>query len=602
MTRAVAPTAESHFQDNLQALADFDPHLAEDLQRARPPESAQLTAGRDGAPTYSWTDESLRRHWLGRTSMPTVSAPPLIDAFDPGRGNVVLEGFGSGLEVELLLDRTSPHQAVFMIEDDAWKAALALHLRDFKDPIRRGRLRILCGPNAWEDLRRFLVENDGYLTPERILSWPWFEPPDIAELTARLHQVGSEVAVARAKKDAKLQHAEATHDPMDSEASLAVVSNFADPGVQDLANRLQSGAESLGWACRRFTLDSPAMVRPQAIQAELFGRSPSLLLVLGVGPQSLPYRLPDVPACVICSHEHGISASWLNQIPDTFKIALPNARQVRQATEIGVDPARIVYTPAAAASFDYAGERSKERAGVLIIGDLPAASADAAGLNLESHRRLWDSARDILQARSDTYVDEQADEVLEAAQQQLGIKLDSMEVRQGLTERIRRLLGPSVVKRACVRALALAEIDFSLYGHGWNHDEMFASHHQGPWPEPSEARRLLARHAMIVSIPTSRRIDASLLDGIAASLVGCVRTHPSDETDEGLSAVLEPDSHVWRFGSPSRLVEIVKRFRASPREFQERALRATRHVNEHHAWRHRLHAIHQACAGARSGR
>ena len=40
MTRAVAPTAESHFQDNLQALADFVPQLAEDLQQARPPVSA----------------------------------------------------------------------------------------------------------------------------------------------------------------------------------------------------------------------------------------------------------------------------------------------------------------------------------------------------------------------------------------------------------------------------------------------------------------------------------------------------------------------------------------------------------------------------------
>lgn len=602
---AVEPTVESHFETNLRALSDFDPRLDKILRLATPPESARLTAGRDGQPTYSWTDDSLQRRWLGRTSMPTVSAPPLIDAFNPGHGNIVLHGFGSGLEVRLLLNRTGRHQAIFVVGGNAWEAALALRLRDFTEDIRRGRLRIFSGPDAWDDLRRFLIENDGYLTPERILAWPWFEPSDTTELTARLHEVGSAVAVARSKKDDMPQSAETTTDRTDEAVSIAVVSNLTDPGVRDLADRIVIGAESLGWACRRFTLDSPVMVRPQSIHANLLSRSPSLLLVLGVGPKSLPYRLPDVPGCVICSHEHGVSANWLNAIPDTFKIALPNARQVRQAAEIGVDPSRIVYTPAAAA-FGGANERTddpaNERPGVLIIGDLTDASAESVGLNLESHRRLWNTARDVLHDRIEAYVDDHADEVLDEAQRRLGIKLDSQEVRQGLAERIRRILGPSIVYRAYVRALVLADVDISLYGQGWNLDETFANHHKGPRPNPAEAPRLFSRHAIIVSLPTSGRVDVSLLDGIAASLVGCVRVHPSDETDEGLAAVLEADAHVWRFGPPSGLVDIVKRFRASPGEFRDRARAATHHVNDRHTWRHRLRAIHQACSGVRSGR
>ena len=106
--RRATPRPPSHLDRNLQALAEVDPDLAERLRRIDPDEHFEPAIGRDGRPTLKRKHPDGTTSWLGRTSMPTVSGPALLDSFDHAGGNLALHGFGHGHELVLLLQHIEP--------------------------------------------------------------------------------------------------------------------------------------------------------------------------------------------------------------------------------------------------------------------------------------------------------------------------------------------------------------------------------------------------------------------------------------------------------------------------------------------------------------
>ncbi len=579
------------FEGNIAALRASSPSTAAALLASSAPASVHLAHGRDGVLTYAWTGDDGSLRWLGRTSMPSVRAPALVEAFDAGTRNVLVQGFGQGSEVRLLLQRLAPHQALMTIEGDAWTVALSLRLHDLTDSIRQGRLLVFVGPDAWADLRAFLLAHDGYLTPERVLSWPWFDAATIADITERITSIGTAVARHRSSRLEALRQSAATTTP--GKRKIAILTNVSDDRNRRFAGQLAAAAAAMNGSCSRFVLDDPATVHPAAIEQNLHREPPEVLILLDVAPEALQCHLPPAPVFVACAHNQALSVEWLRQLPPTVRLGLTTEPQRRAAIEQGIAPSRLTILPPAA-TVGLRPPKAAPRGGIAVIADGLDASPEAAGLHLVSHRKLWKAAGDIIRRQCDTYHDGRADAVLRKAEKTLHVNLKSEEIRQGLERRIRTILGPAIIRRGYCLALLEAGIAFDLYG-GWPGDPILETHDRGPWPGPETVADALADHGLIISIETSGVVQTGLLDGIAAGLVGFVRAHPSDAGQGGLAAVLDPEEHVRRFDSRQALVAHVREYLEDPARFAPIAARGMQHVNAHHTWGVRLETILQAC-------
>ncbi len=120
--------ASEIWQENLKALEAVDPALAERLGRLPIPPTVEPATGRDDHPTFRIDRGNGQTEYLGRTSMPSISAEGLLAQFSAGSGNVALAGIGSGLEAKLLAERLGRHRAVFVLETEPLHLALAMRL------------------------------------------------------------------------------------------------------------------------------------------------------------------------------------------------------------------------------------------------------------------------------------------------------------------------------------------------------------------------------------------------------------------------------------------------------------------------------------------
>ncbi len=586
------------FDANLTALWSILPDSAEVVAAAYLPDSLGTVTGRDGSTTFAWSDDTGQPHWFGRTSMPTISCPALVDSFDPGSGNVLLAGLGQGGEVRLLLDRMAVHQAVIVVEPAAWVVAAALRLRDFSAAFRRRRLLIFTGAEPWSALRDFMKTNVGFLVPDRVLSWPWFEAEEIAHASERLSVVQTTIVRHRAadvgERDATAGASDApgvvtSRDSRPNGPRLAILSNVPDGRTHRFARQLSHAAAAEGFPHCCCVLDRPTCVHPGAVERSVRSIDPDTIVLIDGLPESIAVPLPDVSMWILCSHPLPLSQDWLKRVPASATLGVRTEDQRQHAVRAGLAVSRVIVLPPAAVSAQQSSPVDETR--IAVMGDLADTSASAVGLHLASHCRLWAAAEVILDGMVDTYRDEDADRVFEVAERKTKIHLKSEEVRRGIVERIRRVLGPSLVRRAYCEALADAGFAFDLYGTGWDRDERLCACHRGAWPPVGEAAAATDGHGLIVSIETSGHVVSPFVDGLAAGLAGFTRRHPLDTTANGLAAILDPDAHVWRFDSRKNMVECITKAMGDPDSFADRRARTAAHINERHTWSCRLRKI-----------
>ncbi len=582
---AHGPPDNAIYLKNLSALEAFPQAGAALIRKSRGPSTLCFVHGRDAAGTYVWSDGKERLCWLGRTTMPTVRAAALMEAFNAADGNALFVGMGQGAEIKLLLKRLAPHQSVMVVEEEPWAAECALRLYDFSADLRDRRLLLFVGSDAWEELERFLTQHDGFVEPTRILSWPWFEAPQIADASQRIAAINSRLTAHRATRFHESTARKAPAAPTTRSPVLAVLSTIADARIRRAAEIIEIAAEDLGWTCKRFVLQSPAMVHPFGILQALSELDPSICLLLDITPPMLPYPLSDVPAMVFCTHPEPLSEQWLAQLGSHTRLGVVNESQMIQAVQYGVPESNILLIPPAAQSGMAAvsGSTGSESRGLVVLADYVDPSAEAAGLHLASHCRLWDAAKTILASQCDRYDDDQAATVLSAAEKKIRIQLVSDEVRAGLVERIRQRLGPAIVRLEYLKTLRVNSVDFDLYGSGWENNSDFALYSRGEWPSPRKTPPLLSRYQAMILLDFSGRPFEPLLDGLAAGLA-CFYRGIGDKP----SVMEDVDLAGLAFASRSELLQRIKRGDRPDARLGET-------LNAQHTWAHRLRSIAQFC-------
>jgi len=571
---------------NLRALRARNAALTSAIESAQPPPSIRAATARDGGRSFCWT-EGGRTNWLGRTSLPTVRSQALVDAFQPGSGNVLLVGFGQGAEVRLLLDRLLEHQAVFVIEECPWAAKLVLRLHDFSRDVEAGRLVLLNGPDAWDQYRRFLLQHDGYLVPERILSWPYFSTATAMDISSRVSLINSGVEAARAENFRKGQESGAmTTKQTGDAASAAIICNQADSACRRLAADLAAAARRLGYTPQSFVPDSPRLMHPLAVARTLASARPRFCLLIDCLPATLPYSLPDAPLFIVCSHDKPLAEEWLRNVPSGARLGVRTASQKLAAQRNGIDAGRLHLLLPATGRTGPPVQTPSMSTQIAVLADLTDPSPEAAGLHLASHRRLWQAATSILSRRVDDYRDEMAEEVFAAAQRQAGFRIESPQVAAALIERIRQQLGPAIVRSAYCHALRAAGLEFQLCGAHQTPGGQVNAHFRPPWhtdhgPRPGDV-------GLVILLEPSGLVHPELLDSLAAGLPVLIRAHPAHQAADGLGGVIDTARHAWPFKSRGELVALARRFSRAPGEFQERAAAASRHVLDSHTWLARL--------------
>lgn len=591
MEQTCPPCAEpAVFESNMAALRSALPVTARRIWESQPPEALTLTTARDGAPTHTWTDPAGSLCWLGRTTMPVIRAEALVASFQHGGANALLYGIGQGETLRRLLLSMSTYQAVTVIEQVPWVLRVVLGLHDFAADIDRRRLTLFTGHEAWDDCRAFFLSEEGFLTPQRMLSWPWFDPETIALASDRLADVQTTVAEDRAaRRDAPKPEKVTVADRPDR-ARIAVIAHAPDVSLHRLARRMQSAAESLDVSFRRFVLDDPRWVHPAAIEKALRQFAPTILVLLDTVPEASPYALPTAPLLILSSHAGRLGEALLGRLPDSAMLAVRTHNQRQEAIARGLDPSQVVLLPPAT-TLCPRHKPSSYGSRLCIWADEIDVSAKAVGLHLESHRRLWQAARKIIERRVDTYTDEDAEKTIGGAEKALGIRLSSDEVRSGLVQRVRDRLGPGLVRRAYCLTLARRGLAFDLYGEGWTEDEILAAHHQGTRPPLAHEEDFPAHCGGLMFLDTSGTLSDRLLDGIASGLTCMVRRHPRDKTPDGIAAVLDADKHLVRFAARDECVRQASSFLSDPTRFVQRGTGAAEHILSAHTWHHRLEKI-----------
>ncbi len=583
-----AALAEGLSRDRLEyqltALARRLPDSAALLRRAALPAGVRFATGRDGSMTLCWHQEDGSPAWLGRSTMPQVRAEALVEAFAPGNGNVLLVGMGQGAEAAMLLARLAPHQAVFVIEEDAATAALAVCVHDFAVHLERGRLLIFAGPNAWDEMHRFLLEQIGYLVPDRVLSWPHFTHSDVHAVSTRLMAISQDVAAKRAARRAEWTAVLEQSKPNAAGRSasppcrLVLAAGAPSAAAWETASRLGEGASAAGAQISAFVYDRPDAVHPLAMEEQLALWRPTGIVLLDCAPGALTFRLPPASLAIMPTHGQPLAQEWLGQIPAGARLIARSARQQAAAVAVGFPGERIeLCPPAASVSAAQRGAKSSSEAprgdaaslrGVALLATPLSTAAAAAGLNLATHVKLYERAAALAALRVDTLKPADAETLLAAAERDLGFQVRNATVRGGLLERVARQLIPALVNEA-YRAVALAR------------DSQAAC-----IPHGSE---LPGAGLFVVLDAVESRVHA-ILDALAMN--ACVAVRQNDDTiDAALGDLAGVATHLIHFGSRADLADLLDRFQREPQTYAARGAAAGSHIRAAHTWLHRFQLL-----------
>lgn len=446
---------------NLDALCRLAPGAAAAIARADLPDSAQPAIARDGERTFLFRAEDGRSRWLGGSSVPGVRAEALIDAFDVGTGNVLLEGIGQGAELRRLLAKLAPYQAVFVVEENPGAARLVLGLADYSEAIAAGRLVVLAGDRLWEQYEAFFEANPGYLCPDRILSWPSYRA---VQATALAQGVAQRNAAIETRRIALLRGREEARQ-VSPAATIAIVTNVTEPSTLGVVARLRSAASRLGYTPLVVAPDSPRIMHPAAAESTLQRAAPRRTILLDVAPGGLPFRLADGPASILCTHLQPLSDSWLTGLPGEVGLFVRTPEQREAAIHSGRDPARVhVLGPAADGGIVTRAGGDPTRIAAMVSGR--DTSPESVGLHLASHVQIWRKAAELIADRVDTYARGDAEAILRRAQDALGMHIESAQVRAALLERIQDHLGPAVVCEAYLATLRDAMLEVVVVAPG----------------------------------------------------------------------------------------------------------------------------------------
>lgn len=532
------------------------------------PDGAQLATGRDGSPAATYL-EGGRRVWLGATSTPRMTAEAQLGVSTIRPGNVCVPGMLSGIEALLVLERIAPRFAVFVIERRLELIKLALHVHDYASSVDAGRLVFLRENALADDLRQLLARFPGYEYPRHI--WTALQKPgtEIESLQQELERSAADIERYHAEIVAGLAEvlASAVTTGPTPPRRIAVLAMDDSAMSRDVAVGLVQAAAGDDLVASLHVPDRPDRCHTAAVLQFVHDSVPELILALAgetarlraVLPESVPvvtWYLPTAttqsycPALGRVDHVLAGSPGVLNRLlgtgipADRIRLCPPGARMpVRGRAPTRRPP----------------GERRR----VALFADLPDDRADACGISLASHARLWEALRSSARSAAERERTVDLRQLLARAQTQLGIRLSDDGVIDGLCACANEHILPVAMCAAVVDALLANACEIDLYGGRLSQFTGEGACACGPTPSGDGLDRALSEVDCLVLPVADERVWQWCVDGMAAGVI--VWCHSSAGLEEASS---RPD---FEFLRGVRCFRHVRELRTRCRELRARS-------------------------------
>lgn len=582
-------------EDNLVALRSVDPRLADRIA-ATSIDTATPVLGRDGSATYRLRRPDGTMIWFGRTSMPTVSGPALLESFRDGDANVVLPGIGQGIEAALLTGRISPHRAVFVLEPDPLCIALAMRLHRLADAIRQSQLVFITDDALDEGLTAFLVEHVGYVIPDRILARPWMTQAELDAFRGIVERTGQAAIQRRAASVTAIERA--LNQPCTTGERPRIVGLALAPD-EETARRaadLAAVADSVGVDWRHCIPDTPAHGHVLAQLHAVAEHQPEFTLLLDHVRGDLPGVFPadrpvvswlDAPPL----NQHDLAA----RVGPTDRVCATSPHLARQLAAAGVeqDFIRVVPTGTVPVASSMREVPDAYRCDIAIFADGADLTPARWGIRLDSHTAVYHALVEALRHDADRFCVHDAERYLTQVESKLHLELEAGEVRNVMRRQIEQVIGPTTCRLAVVRELVAAGIRVHLYGRGWETHHGAREVRQPPIHDVGTERLALAGCRLVVHVDPTGRVPRQVFGAAALDRPALVRRHPYDAEDGGLETLLEPAREVLTFSSAREAAALALRILSDPEAAAHLAAAARSRVETDHSLAGRLERIQQ---------
>lgn len=522
------------FARNLEALQTFQPALAGRLQNFPIPNDVRLVTARDGVHTYLVCDGTGREHWLGGSSMPSISSEELFGRWQPVGGSVVLSRILTGREVQVIVSQLEPHCALFVTEPDLRAITLAFRLCDFEELLTSGRLVLLPMAEDASDLEESLVDffcrHPGYEIPLHILTIPHLGPAQASQFQRSMERAAARVQAVHAQSIQRhvesLARACGVLRPGASVSRVALLSTAAGAHSIERGARIVRGLQALGIQTVECVPDRPCRCHLAARLQAITDACPDVILFSECHPGQSRQLLPDFLP-ILSWNSAGVAsirpieyrigpADWFvaespRVAADLLRAGVPESRLLRISP--GADTAGVCavgegFTPIVS---------GVKRSSVVVWFDLPDDSAEAADVALTSHLALWQSLQAIVRQTAAEYRESQAELILQQAEKQSGVPIGEPRLREAFINVLRTRIAPCAVALATVESLSKSGFELRAYGHGWS-TRLSASVAAGPVPHGRWRFEALAQAQWLI-LPIAAAASTELI--LDALLAGC---------------------------------------------------------------------------------
>ena len=515
------------FERNLAALSEFQPGVAETVKKAVVPESIREATSRDGSPSFLLPNKEGRPSWLGRSSMPSISAPEIFAGLICDGRSVVLPGVLTGLEPILVASRLPPHSTVFVIEEDPVQLKLALHLHDYTDLIADGRIVFVLGggEKSIQGLSEFFDEHPGYELPIHLLPVPQRTSVQVAELQGQIEAAGQRIARSQTRRveEQAQRVGRRTYVTHPLTPRVAVLGVDPAPASLEQARRIERAMTQLGWPHALCVPDAPSHCHLEARLAAIRQVDADLVLfvntTVGMSGLTLPDDLP-----VASWHLPGSTGVTNRRVePDKQRVFFASSDRVHEElVSSGVASHQVEHCDVAADTVMFHpiersdDDRKANDVDVAIIADLPDARPAASDITLTSHVALARAVAEVAQNSVSREWPQNLDPMLSEAERISGTSIREPEVRDRFIGFLKERVAPVMRASAAAEALIGAGFRIGVWGRNWPPVSALAEVLRGGIPQPEALNRLFNTARVVLIAETSLWGVQTALDVLAA--------------------------------------------------------------------------------------
>jgi hypothetical protein len=575
---------------NLAALHEVHPELAAAVAAAALPAHWRAASGLDGAPTFRVEQPGQPAAWLAGAAAPNARARGLLEGYDALGKNPALPCAGAGGEVRTLLERLAPQLALHVFEHDVVQLAAVLRLVDCAAAIRDRRLILVPPGNEVGYLTELLELEPGLLPPGTILTPILVDAERLSGIQRVCERVFAESTLTRQRRLAAVQQAEARRAVgADAPPRLALVAMSLDRATQARVRAIQAAAERLGCATATAVFRTPADAHPLAHVERLSHFAPTLSLWVGHDPSVLTVPLAGGQAVWVQS-PHAAPAAPTPGVK--YLATTPRVQQALRDAGIAGESVADWYWAADERRFEIEAVPPATANAVVVVGDLPALSADALALTLDSQRSLWDCVRSIVRANWETELVGWPERVLLAAEKAARYSIRDPALREHFLRLVAQVAIPGESLMQVIAALRSGGRVVSAIGAGWR------AH-----PDPgidvlAEDATLLPLDAFttmtqapcgLVFAGANDPLSPALVELTACGLPLALHAPAGVNLCAALGGIIDPARDLQRFTTRQQLLESVESFVSLAARRRAERLRAQ--VCAAHTWTSRVQAL-----------